>query len=45
VQQFFSPLEAAGVDIANINEEWEDMINCARRYLNIASKDNQNYLV
>ena len=41
VQQFLVPLEKAGVDTTQINEEWEDMVDYARCYLNIAEEDNQ----
>jgi len=41
VQQFLTPIEAAGVETASINEEWEDMVDYARHYLNIAKEDNQ----
>jgi len=40
VQQFLTPLETSGVETVNINEEWEDMVEYGRDYLNIAEEDN-----
>jgi len=41
VQQFLVPLQEAGVNTAQIIEEWEDMLDYARRYLNITEEENQ----
>ena len=41
VQQFLIPLQKAGVDTSVINEEWEDMVEYSRRYLNITEEDHQ----
>ena len=41
VQQYLIPLQKATVDTSVINEEWEDMVEYARRYLNIAEEDHQ----
>ena len=37
--RFVVPLERAGVDAALLKEEWEDMIEYARRYLNVVEED------
>lgn len=37
--QFIVPLEHAGVDVALLKEEWEDMTEYARRYLNLVEQD------
>jgi len=39
--QFLVPLEWAGVNVALLKEEWEDMIGYARRYLNLVQDDHQ----
>lgn len=39
--QFANPLEKAGVDVTLIREEWEDMIEYAKRYLNLVQEDYQ----
>ena len=41
VQRFLIPLQKADVDTSVIIEEWEDMVDYARRYLNIAEEDHQ----
>ena len=41
VQQFLIPLQKATVDTSVINEDWEDMVEYARPYLNIAEEDHQ----
>ena len=40
-QQFLIPLQKAGVDISVINEQWEDMVEYTRCYLNITEEDHQ----
>ena len=40
IQQFLIPLQKADVDTTLINEEWEDMLDYARRYLNITKEDS-----
>ena len=39
--QPFVPLEPAGVNVALFKAEWEDMIEYARRYLNLVQEDHQ----
>ena len=41
MQQFLIPLQKADVDTSVIIEEWENMVDYARRYLNIAEEDHQ----
>ena len=37
--KFQVPLERAGVDISTVESEWNDMVDYARRYLDIACLD------
>ena len=39
--RFADPLEKAGVDVTLIKEEWEDMMQYAKRYLNLVQEDYQ----
>ena len=39
ISHFKTPLERAGVDTSVIKEEWEDMIDYARRYLDLVQQD------
>ena len=39
VTQFSTPLAKAGIDTNALQEEWEDMVDYAKRYLNIVQED------
>ena len=38
-QRFRSPLEKAGTDISSVKEEWDDLLDYSKRYLNLVQKD------
>ena len=38
-QRFLVPLEAASLDISAVQEEWDDMIDYGRKYLNLVQED------
>lgn len=38
-QQFQVPLETASVDCSAIQEEWDDMLEYGRKYLNLVQED------
>ena len=38
-QRFQVPLEAASLDISAVQEEWDDMVDYGRKYLNLVQED------
>jgi hypothetical protein len=38
-QRFKTPLERASVDLAKVQEEWDDMVSYAKQYLNLVQDD------
>ena len=39
-QRFQYPLQHAGIDIAALDSEWDEIVDYAKRYLNISTEEN-----